>query len=131
VQCDCYFNKYDCSLFRNKARLSLSQIFVTMTKSIFCVYPVLGSPISVFRLGACELELSQRLGKVKCLMPRSIPVWNVEHGRWNSISIKLKLLKKIALHSDVLIESLGHIPSVYCSTWSVPRIGDMHLTTRH
>ena len=30
---DCYFNRYGCSLQRNKARSSLSQIFVTMTKS--------------------------------------------------------------------------------------------------
>jgi len=30
---DCNFNRYGCSLYRNKARLSLSQIFVTVTKS--------------------------------------------------------------------------------------------------
>jgi len=35
---DCYFNRYGCSLYRNKARLSVSQIFVTVTKSFFlCV----------------------------------------------------------------------------------------------
>jgi len=31
---DCYFNRYGCSL-RNKARLSVLQIFVTVTKSFF------------------------------------------------------------------------------------------------
>jgi len=31
----CYCNKHESSLYRNKARLSGSQIFVTMTKSFF------------------------------------------------------------------------------------------------
>jgi len=32
---ECYFKRYGCGLCRNKARLSVSQIFVTVTKSFF------------------------------------------------------------------------------------------------
>jgi len=32
---DCYFNRYGFSLYRSKARLSVSQILVTMKKSLF------------------------------------------------------------------------------------------------
>jgi len=32
---DCYFNRYGCTLYRNKARFSESQIFVTMKKYFF------------------------------------------------------------------------------------------------
>ena len=31
----CYFNRYDCGLYRNNARLSVSQIFVAVTESFF------------------------------------------------------------------------------------------------
>jgi len=43
---DCYFNRHGCSLYRNKARLSESQILVTVTKSFFCVFvpPFVTSP---------------------------------------------------------------------------------------
>jgi len=34
---DCFLNRYNCSLFRNKGRLSESQILVTLTKSFSCV----------------------------------------------------------------------------------------------
>jgi len=36
---DGYFNRYGCSLYRNKARLSVSHVFVSVTKSFLaCIF---------------------------------------------------------------------------------------------
>jgi len=63
---DCYFNKHGCILYRNKSRLSVSQIFVTVTKSFFCVF-------CSHKEGLLVKKQVTRENKIRCVGKATLP----------------------------------------------------------